>query len=76
MKKAINIRLETDLLQSLDEYASELEKTRTHLIESAIEFYFDKLDEMVADRRIDNLKSGKSEVVSLEDVFLKAGISV
>jgi RHH-type rel operon transcriptional repressor/antitoxin RelB len=76
MKKAINIRLETDLLQSLDEYASELEKTRTNLIESAIEFYFDKLDEMVADKRIDNLKSGKSEVVSLEDVFSKAGISV
>jgi len=76
MKKAINIRLEKDLLQNLDEYAYELEKTRTNLIESAIEFYFDKLDEMIADRRVYNLKSGKSEVVSLEDVFKKAGISV
>ena len=76
MKKAINIRLEKDILEQLDEYATELEKTRTSLIEKAIEFYFDKLDEMVADKRIDNLKSGKTKVIPLEEVFAKAGIDV
>lgn len=76
MKKAINIRLETDIIESLDEYAVELKKTRTSLIEKAIELYFDKLDEMIADKRIDNLKNGKSEIVSLEEVFKKAGIDV
>lgn len=76
MKQAINIRLEKDVVENLDEYAQELNKTRTSLIEKAIELYFDKLDEMVADKRIDNLKSGKTKVVSLEEVFAKAGISV
>jgi predicted DNA-binding protein len=76
MKQAINIRLEKDTVQTLDEYAHELDKTRTSLIEKAIELYFDKLDEMVADKRIDNLKSGKSTVVSMEEVFKKAGIDV
>jgi predicted DNA-binding protein len=76
MKQAINIRLEKDILSNLDEYAKELDKTRTSLIEKAIESYFDKLDEMVADKRIDNLKSGKTQVVSLEEVFEKAGINV
>ena len=76
MKKAINIRLEKDVIESLDEYANELDKTRTNLIEKAIDMYFDKLDEMVADKRIDNLKSGKTTVVPLEDVFAKAGINV
>jgi len=76
MKQAINIRLEKDMLESLDGYASELDKTRTSLIEKAIELYFDKLDEMVADKRIDNLKSGQSNVVSMEEVFAKAGIDV
>ncbi len=76
MKKAINIRLEQDILQTLDEYAKELNKSRTSLIEKAIELYFDKLDEIIADKRIDNLKSGKSSVVSLEEVFKKAGIDV
>ena len=36
--------------------------------------YFDKLDEMIADKRIDNLKSGKTTVVPLEEVFKKAGL--
>ena len=76
MKQAINIRLEKDMIQALDEYANELDKTRTKLIEKAIEYYFDKLDEMIADKRIDNLKSGKTKVVSLEDVFAQAGIDV
>jgi hypothetical protein len=31
---------------------------------------------MIADKRIDNLKSGKSTVVSMEEVFKKAGIDV
>ena len=76
MKQAINIRLEKDIIENLDEYAKELDKTRTALIEKSIELYFDTLDEMIADKRIDNLKSGKSTVVSLDEVFAKAGISV
>ena len=76
MKQAINIRLEKEIIQTLDDYAKELDKTRTKLIENAIEYYFDKLDEMVADKRIDNLKSGKTKVVPLEEVFKKAGIDV
>jgi len=76
MKKAINIRLEKDVINTLDEYARELDKTRTNLVEKAIEMYFDKLDEMLADKRIDDLKSGKTTVVPLEEVFKKAGIDV
>ncbi len=76
MKQAINIRLEKEMLATLDEYASELDKSRTSLIEKSIELYFDKLDEMVADKRIDNLKSGKTTALSLEEVFAKAGIRV
>lgn len=76
MKQAINIRLEKDMIKTLDEYAQELDKTRTSLIEKAIELYFDKLDEMIADKRIDDLKAGKTTVVPLAEVFKKAGIDV
>ena len=74
MKQAINIRLEKEMLNSLDGYATELAKTRTSLIEKAIDAYFNKLDEMVADRRIDALKRGETEVIPLKEVFAKAGI--
>jgi len=76
MKQAVNIRLEKDVVNTLDEYAKELEKTRTALVEKAIELYFNKLDEMVADKRIDDLKAGKTTLVPLEEVFKKAGIDV
>lgn len=76
MKKAINIRMDEAILADLDNYAHELERSRTYLIEKAVSTYFDTLDEMVADKRIDDLKTGKSEVVSMEDVFKKAGIDV
>ena len=76
MKKAINIRMDETMLADLDNYAHELERSRTYLIEKAVSTYFDTLDEMVADKRIDDLKAGKTEVTSMEDVFKKAGIDV
>ncbi len=76
MRQAINIRLDKEVVQHLDDSANILEKTRTNLIERAINAYFDQLDEMVADKRIDNLKNGSSGVSSLESVFEKAGIRV
>ena len=46
------------------------------MIEKAVSSYFDTLDEMISDKRIDDLKNGKSSVISLEDVFRQAGINV
>ena len=76
MRQAINIRLDKEVVQYLDDSAQILEKTRTNLIERAIDAYFNQIDEMVADKRIDSLKDGNSSISSLEDVFIKAGISV
>ena len=49
-----------------------LDKMTTDFTKTIAELYFDKLDEMVADKRIDNLKSGKSTIVPLEIAFEKA----
>ena len=76
MKKAINIRFDEDLLANLDDYAHELDRTRTYLIEKAVSVYFDTLDEIISDKRIDDITSGKSEVIALDEVFAKAGIDV
>ena len=75
MKKAINIRMDETLLSNLDNYAKELERSRTYLIEKAVSAYFDKLDEMISDKRIDDIKAGKTEVYSLEEVAQKLGLS-
>jgi predicted transcriptional regulator len=74
MKKAINIRLDEELIFDLDNYAKELERTRTYIIEKAVTKYFDVLDEMISDKRIDEVKSGNVEVFSLEQVALELGL--
>ncbi len=76
MKKAINIRIDESLLSDLDSYAKELDRTRTYIIEKAVSSYFHTLDEIISDKRIDDIKSGKNEVYSLENVFKEAGINV
>jgi predicted transcriptional regulator len=75
MKKAINIRLDEDLLFDLDSYAKELDRTRTYIIEKAVSTYFDTLDEMISDKRIDEVKKGNIEVFSLEQVASQLGLS-
>ena len=74
MKKAINLRIDESLLEELDTYAKELDRTRTYLIEKAVSNYFDTLDEMISDKRIDDIKAGKSEMLSLEDVAIHLGL--
>ncbi len=74
-KKAINIRMDESLLSDLDSYAKELDRTRTYLIEKAVSNYFDTLDEIISDKRIDEIKERKTEVYSLEEVAQKLGLN-
>ena len=71
MKKLINIRMDEKLLAELDHYGSILERTRTYLIKKAVSAYFDILAEIVSDKRIDDIKSGRAKVMSLEEVAKK-----
>ena len=73
-KKAINIRLEESMLEELDCYAKELDRTRTYLIEKAVTNYFDTLDEMISDKRIDDVKKGNVELFTLEEVTKQLGL--
>ena len=66
MKKAINIRMDETLLTDLDSYAHELERSRTYIIEKAVSTYFDTLDEMISDKRIDELKLEKQKFIHLK----------
>lgn len=67
--------MDKTLLTDLDSYAHELECSRTYLIEKAVSNYFDTLDEMISDKRIDEIKAGKTETYSLEEVAQKLGLN-
>ncbi|GAB6044737.1 hypothetical protein JCM11957_03350 [Caminibacter profundus] len=72
----ICINLDDVLAKELESAAKELNIKTSKLIEEAVSYYFDKLDEKIADKRLDDLKNGKSSVVELEEVLKKAGIDV
>lgn len=74
MKKAINIRLEETLLNDMDAIGKEIDRSRTWIIEKAVSAYMDTLDEMIADKRIDEVKAGKTDVMSLEEVAQSLGL--
>jgi len=74
MKKAINIRLDESLLNNLDSYAKEIDRTRTYIIEKAVGAYFDTLDETISDKRIDEVKKGNAEVFTLDQVAKSLGL--
>jgi len=75
MKQPINLRIDVDVLATLDAYATELSKSRTELIQKSIELYFDTLDEIISDKRIDEIKAGKTQVYSLEQVAKELGLT-
>jgi len=74
MKQTINIQLQNNVIQALDECAKELNRRRTELIEEAIYLYFDKLNEIIADKRLDDLKAGKTTTLPFEEVLQKVDI--
>ena len=74
MKKAINIRLEETLLNDMDAIGKEIDRSRAWIIEKAVSAYMDTLDEMIADKRIDEVKAGKTGVMSLEEVAQSLGL--
>lgn len=63
--------MDENILAELDRYGSLLERTRTYLIEKAVATYFDTLDEIISDQRIDDVKSGRTPVMSLEEIAEK-----
>lgn len=75
MKKAINIRLDETLLNEMDTIGKEIDRSRTWIIEKAVSAYMDTLDEMIADKRIDEVKAGKADVMSLEEVAKSLGLA-
>ncbi len=74
MKKAINIRLDETMISEIDNYAKELERTRTYIIEKAVSNYIDLLDEIISDKRIDEVKRGTVEIYSLDQIAEQLGL--
>ena len=79
MNRYVNVRkmsitLDKQIAEELDAVASELNEKKSHLIQKALSFYFDKLDEEIADRRLRDLQEGKVKTIPAEEVWKELGL--
>lgn len=70
----MSITIDKDVARELDSVAKELSDKKSRIIQKALTFYFDYLDEKISDKRLDDLKAGKTKAVSAEEAYKRLGI--
>ena len=66
--------LDENILSELSLIAEELNEKKSHIVEKALELYFDLLDVKIADKRMKDFKEGKEKVVPAEDVWKRLNL--
>ena len=62
------------LANELNQISDELNEKKDKIIEKALSFYFDYLDEKIADKRLKNLENNKETLIDADEVFKELGI--
>ncbi|MDF1877541.1 ribbon-helix-helix protein, CopG family [Sulfurimonas sp. SAG-AH-194-L11] len=70
------ISLDESLAHELESVAKALHKSQKEILESALDFYFDHTDSIVADQVSSQIASGKMALHESEDVYKELGIEL
>ena len=70
------ISLDASLALELESVAKALHKSQKDVIESALDFYFDYTDSVVADKVTKDIHDGVMKVHDSEDVYSELGIEI
>jgi predicted transcriptional regulator len=70
----MSITLDNRVAAELNTVAAELHEKKSHLIEKALTYYFDLLDEQLADLRLREHEEGKVTAVPAEEVWKELGL--
>lgn len=68
--------LDEGLARELDIVAKAINKSQKEVVETALDFYFDYTDGIVADKITEEIKSGKMKVHDSNKVYNKLGIDL
>lgn len=68
--------LDEGIAKELDIVAAAVNKTQREVVETALDFYFDYTDGIVADKITEEIKSGKMKVYDSDEVYDKLGIDL
>ncbi len=70
----VTFTIDKNILIELDSIAKELGEKKSHIVEQALEMYFDAVDTMIADKRLDEIAEGKTKVLSLAEFKKELGM--
>lgn len=68
--------LDEGIAKELAIVASAMHKSQREVVETALDFYFDYTDGIIADKITDEIKCGKMKVHDSEDVYKELGIEL
>lgn len=70
------ISFDESVANELEIVSKALNKSQKEIVESALDFYFDYTDGIVADKITDDIKSGKMKVYDENEVYESLGIDI
>jgi len=70
----LTIELNDKIFNELFLISNELNSSESKIVEEALERYFDSLDEIIADKRLDDLRKGNEKVIDAQEVWKELGI--
>ena len=68
------ISLDEGIAKELETVSDSLHKSQKEVVETALDFYFDYTDSIVADKVTKEISSGDMKVYSSKDVYKELGI--
>jgi hypothetical protein len=68
--------LDEGIAKELEIVAGTLHKSQREIVESALDFYFDHTDGLVADKITEAVRSGEMATRSSDDVYKELGIDL
>jgi predicted DNA-binding protein len=70
------ISLDEGIAKELDLVAAALHKSQREIVESALDFYFDYTDGLMADRVTAQIKSGEMKTHDAKSVYAQLGLDL
>ena len=70
------ISLDERIANELEAVSQALHKTQKEVIETALDYYFDYTDTVVADQVVNEIKSGTMKIYDAKDVYAELGIQI
>jgi len=70
----MSITLDNEVVKELNSIAEELGEKKSRIIQKALTFYFDKLDEKIADKRLDSIQEGRTKAIPADEVYKQLGL--